>query len=106
MIIVTSDHIEGKRVVKTLGLVKGSVIRARHAGRDIMASFRSVTGGEIKEYTKLMEESREQATQRMIEEAESKRVNAIVGVRFTTSIIMSGAAEVLAYGTAVVIEEW
>ena len=105
MTIVTSDHIEGRRIVKTLGLVRGSTIRARNVGHDITARFRNIAGGEIKEYVKLMGEAREQAIQRMVEEAESKKANAIVGVRFTTSMIMSGAAEMLVYGTAVVIEE-
>ena len=104
MIITTSDQIEGKRIVQTLGLVKGSAVRTRHLGRDIMAALRNLVGGEIPEYTKLMAESREQAIQRMIEEAEKQGANAIVGVRFTTSMVMSGAAEMLAYGTAVKVE--
>ncbi len=104
MIIVTSSEIEGKRIVKTLGLVKGSTIRARHLGRDIMAGLRNVVGGEIREYTKLMAESREEAIQRMVEEAEKLGANAIVDTRFGTSMIMSGAAEILVYGTAVMVE--
>ena len=104
MIIVTSNQIEGKRIVKTLGLARGSTIRARHLGRDIMAGLRNVVGGEITEYTKMLAESREQAIQRMVEQAESMGANAIVGTRFVTSMVMSGAAELLAYGTAVVIE--
>ena len=104
MIMVTSSQIEGKRITKTLGLVKGSSIRARHVGKDITASLRSIVGGEIPEYTKLMAESREQAIQRMTEEANNLGANAIVDTRFVTSMVMSGAAELLVYGTAVVVE--
>ena len=104
MIITTSDQIEGKRIVQTLGLVKGSAVRTRHIGRDIMAALRNLVGGEIPEYTKLMAQSREQAIQRMVEEAERQGANAVVGVRFTTSMVMSGAAEMLVYGTAVKVE--
>jgi len=104
MLITTSDQIEGKRITQTFGLVKGSAVRARNVGRDIMAQIRNLFGGEIPEYTKLMAQSREQAIQRMVEEAESQGANAIVGVRFTTSMVMSGAAEMLAYGTAVKVE--
>ena len=104
MLITTADQIEGKRITQTYGLVKGSAIRAKHVGRDIVAALRNLVGGEIPEYTKLMGESREQALQRMVQEAESQGANAIVGVRITTSMIMSGAAEILVYGTAVKIE--
>jgi uncharacterized protein YbjQ (UPF0145 family) len=104
LIITTSDQIEGKRIIQTLGLVKGSAVRTRHLGRDIMAALRNLVGGEIPEYTKLMAQSREQAVQRMVEEAERQGANAVVGVRFTTSMVMSGAAEILAYGTAVKVE--
>ena len=104
MIITTSDQIEGKKVVKTIGLVRGSTIRARHVGRDIMAGLRGIVGGEITEYTKMMAQAREQAIQRMVEDAEKQGANAIVGARFTTSMIMSGASEILAYGTGVVLE--
>ena len=104
MIITTSEQIEGKKVVKTIGLVKGSTIRARHLGRDIMAGLRGVVGGEITEYTKMMAESREQAIQRMVEDAEKQGANAIVSQRFTTSMVMTSAAEILAYGTGVVVE--
>lgn len=104
MIIVTSDHIEGKKTVKTLGLVKGSTIRARHIGRDITAGLRSIVGGEISEYTKLMAEAREQAIQRMAKQAEEMGANAILDTRFVTSMVMSGASELLVYGTAVVVE--
>lgn len=104
MIIVTSDRIEGKKIVKTLGMVKGSTIRARHLGRDITASLRSIVGGEISEYTKLMAEAREEAIHRMVEQAEKMGANAIVDTRFVTSMVMSGASELLVYGTAVVVE--
>ena len=104
VMVVSSDQIEGKRVVKTLGLVKGNTIRARHIGKDIMAGLRGVVGGEITEYTKLMAESRESVMERMVEEAKQLGANAVVGVRFTTSMVMSGAAELLVYGTAVVLE--
>jgi uncharacterized protein YbjQ (UPF0145 family) len=104
MIITTSDQVEGKRIIRTLGLVKGNTIRARHLGRDIVASLRGIVGGEITEYTKMLAEAREQAVQRMIEEAEKKGANAIIGMRFATSMVMAGAAEILAYGTAVVVE--
>ena len=105
MITVTSDSIPGKKIVKTFGLVRGNTIRARHIGRDIMAGLRTLVGGEIMEYTKLMAESREQAIDRMRQEAERMGANAVVGLRFTTSVIMGGAAELLSYGTAVYIEE-
>ena len=104
MIITTTERIEGKNITRTIGLVRGSTIRARHAGRDIMAGLRSIVGGEITDYTKMMAESREQALQRMVEDAEKQGANAIVGVRFTTSMIMQNASEILAYGTGVVTE--
>jgi len=104
MIITTSDMVEGKKIVKTIGLVRGSTIRARHMGRDIMAGLRAMVGGEITDYTKMMAESREQSIQRMVADAEKQGANAIVGVRFTTSMIMQNASEILAYGTGVVLE--
>ena len=104
MIVTTSGQIEGKTIAKTIGLVKGSTIRARHLGRDIMAGLRGMVGGEITEYTKMMAEAREQAIQRMIEDAEKKEANAVVSMRFTTSMVMSNASEILAYGTAVVLK--
>ena len=105
MIIATTDTIPGKRVVKTFGLVRGNTIRARHVGRDIMAGLKNLVGGEIIEYTKLMAESREQAIDRMADEAKRMGANAITGVRFTTSMIMGAAAELLSYGTAVLVED-
>lgn len=102
--VVTSDRIEGKTIVKTLGIVKGSTVRARHLGRDLTAGLRGIVGGEVEEYTKLMAEAREQAIHRMEEKAERLGGNAVVGTRMMTSMVMSGAAEILAYGTAVVVE--
>ncbi len=104
MIIATSNEIPGKRIVRTLGLVKGNTIRARHVGRDIMALFRHLVGGEVTDYTKMMAESREQALDRLMQEARDLGANAIVAMRFSTSYIMSGAAEIVAYGTAVVVD--
>ena len=105
MIITTTEQIEGKRIKKTIGMVKGSTIRAKHLGKDIMAVFRNMVGGEIIEYTKMMAEAREEALKRMIEDAEKQGANAIIGVRFTTSMVMSAASEMLAYGTAVEISD-
>ena len=105
MILATTENIVGKRIVRVLGLVRGSTIRARHIGQDVTAILRNIAGGEIREYTKLLGESREQSIDRMIEEAERLGANAIVGLRFSTSSIMGAAAEVMCYGTAVVLEE-
>ena len=104
IIVTTTDNIPGKRIVKTLGLVKGNTIRARHIGRDIVAALRNLVGGEVTDYTKMMAEAREQALDRMLAEARALGANAVVGVRFATSFVMQGAAELLAYGTAVVVE--
>lgn len=104
MIMVTCDEVPGKRIIKTLGLVRGNTIRARHVGRDIMAMLRGVVGGEITDYTKMIAEAREQALDRMAAEAEAMGANAIVTIRFGTAEMMSSAAEILVYGTAVVIE--
>ncbi len=104
MIIASSSTIAGKRIVKTLGLVRGNTIRARHIGKDIVAVFKNILGGEIEEYTKLLAESREQSIDRMVAAAEQLGANAIVDVRFSTSYIMANAAEILVYGTAVVVE--
>jgi len=104
MMIVTTEGITGKTVVKVLGLVRGNTIRARHIGKDIKAAFRHMIGGEITDYTKLMGESREQALDRMVAEAAQLGANAIVAARLTTSMLMNGAAEIVAYGTAVVVE--
>jgi len=104
MMLVTTDFVPGKEVKKVLGLVRGNTIRARHIGRDISAALKNIVGGEIRDYTKMMAESREQALDRMVEEAESLGANAIINVRFTTSMIMQSASEILAYGTAVIVE--
>ncbi len=104
MMISTTDSIAGKTVIKHLGFVRGNTIRARHVGRDLMAVFRHLVGGEIRDYTKMMAESREQALDRMCEEATELGANAVVSVRITTSMIMNGAAEILIYGTAVLVE--
>lgn len=104
MIIVTSEHVSDKKIVKTLGLVKGSSIRARHMGRDIVAGLRTIVGGEIPEYTQMMAQARDEAVNRMVKQAEETGANAIVSTRFVTSMVMQNAAEILAYGTAVVVE--
>ncbi len=104
MMFVTTEEIPGKTIKKTLGLVRGNTIRARHVGRDIAAALRNIVGGEITDYTKMMAESREQALDRMAEEAEGLGANAIVGIRITTSMIMQSASEILVYGTAVIVE--
>jgi len=105
VIVTTTDYIPGYRIKKVLGLVSGSVVKARNIGRDIMAALRNIAGGEIVEYTELLATSRDEAIKRMVEKAKALGANAVIGVRLTTANIMSGAAEVLAYGTAVVIEE-
>ena len=105
MIVVNTDTVACKRITKSLGLVRGNTIRARHIGKDIMAGLRNLVGGEVHEYTKLMAESREQAIDRMVEEATSLGADAIVNVRFATSELMGGAAELLVYGTAVKLED-
>ncbi|MFH0906777.1 MAG: YbjQ family protein [bacterium] len=101
MILTSSENIVGREVKETLGLVKGSTIRAKHIGKDILAGLRSIVGGEIKEYTEALNEARESATDRMIEQADELGADAIISVRFTTSQVMTGAAELLVYGTAV-----
>lgn len=101
MIITTTNEIKGKEINEVLGLVRGNTIRARHLGRDISAFLRNIVGGEVKDYTKMMAEAREQALDRMVAEAESKGADAVVAIRFSTSFIMQGAAELLVYGTAV-----
>jgi uncharacterized protein YbjQ (UPF0145 family) len=101
MIIVTTSDIAGSRITDVLGLVRGSSIRSRHVGSDIMAMLRNLAGGEVREYTKMLAEAREQAIDRMIEEAQVLGADAIVCMRFQTAEVMSGAAEMLCYGTAV-----
>ena len=105
MLLSTQDELADYEIVQTLGMVRGNTIRARHVGKDIMASLRTLVGGEITEYTKMLAESREQAVDRMMSEARTRGADAILGVRFTTSAVMQGAAELLAYGTAVKIKK-
>ena len=104
MIITTSGSVEGREIVKTVGLVKGNTIRARHVGRDIKAGLKSIIGGEITDYTKMMSDARDEAVRRMVADAEKKGANAVISMRFATSMIMPNAAEILAYGTAVVLK--
>jgi uncharacterized protein YbjQ (UPF0145 family) len=101
MIVVTTPEVSGRQVAKVLGLVRGNTIRGRHLGHDVSAVFRNMAGGEIKEYTKMMAEAREQAIDRMVDEAEALGADAVLSTRFQTCEIMKGAAEMLCYGTAV-----
>jgi uncharacterized protein YbjQ (UPF0145 family) len=105
MLITTQERLDDHEITETLGLVRGNTIRARHVGKDILAGLRTIIGGEITEYTKMLAESREQAIDRMIADAKSKGADAIVGVRLCTSSVMQGAAELLAYGTAVKLKK-
>ena len=104
MFLVTTNSIEGKPILETLGLVRGNTIQARHIGHDILAGLRNIVGGEIKDYTAMLDKARDQAVERMVRQAEKLGATAIIGVRFTTSQTMSGAAEILAYGTAVRVQ--
>ena len=104
MIVVTTPDVTGQRITETLGMVRGNSVRARNIGSDVMAVLRNVTGGEVKEYTKMLAEAREQAIDRMVEEAQALGADAVVTVRFQTSELMRGAAEMLCYGTAVRLE--
>jgi len=105
MIVVTTETIPGKRVKTLLGIARGNTIRARHMGHDILAGFKNMVGGEITGYTKMMAEAREQAIDRMIEDAESLGANAVIAMRITTTMVMTSAAEFLVYGTAVIVED-
>ena len=105
MLIVTTHEVAGKRIVKTIGLVRGNTIRARHFGRDVLAGLKNLVGGEISDYTKMIAECREEALDRMIAQAEANGANAVIGMRFATAEMMESAAELLAYGTAVVVED-
>ena len=105
MLITTTDSIPGKKIIEVKGMARGSTVRARSIGRDITAGFRNLVGGELPEYTNLLDESRALAISRMTEDAESMGANAIVGTRFTTAGIAQGASEIFAFGTAVVIED-
>jgi len=104
MLIVSTEQIEGKRIVETLEIVRGSTVRAKFFGKDIIAGLRNILGGELKEYTEMFDEAREQAVSRMVKEAEETGANAIVNVRFATAQVAQGSAELLAYGTAVRVE--
>lgn len=103
MIIATTDAIPGRQIRQCLGMVRGNTIRARSFGRDVKAVFKNLAGGEITDYTKMLAESREQAMDRMIEDADSLGADAIVGVRFSSASVMQSAAEILVYGTAVTL---
>jgi len=104
MIFVSTEEIPGKRIVKVLGVAAGSTVRAKHIGKDILAGFKNIVGGEIKGYTEMMEEARDEATRRMLENAQRMGANAVVNVRLATASLRQGAAEVYVYGTAVVVE--
>ncbi len=104
-IVTTTEKIPGYRIRKVLGVVSGSVVRARNIGRDFMAGLKNIVGGEVSEYTELLAQSRDEALKRMVKKAKELGANAVVGVRYGTSAVMSGAAEVFAYGTAVVAEK-
>ena len=104
MIVSNTETIPGYRITRFLGMVQGNTVRAKHAGRDIAASLKNLIGGELKGYTELLTESRRQATERMLAQAEQLGANAVINVRFTTSAVTGGAAELYAYGTAVILE--
>ena len=104
MLVTNLEIVPGKRVTKHLGLVQGSTVRAKHVGKDIMAGLKNLVGGELKGYTELLQEAREEATSRMVQQAQTIGANAVLNVRFSTSSITQGAAELLAYGTAAVLE--
>lgn len=104
LIITNVETVPGKKIIKHLGMVNGNTVRAKHAGRDIMAGFKNIFGGELKGYTELLSESREEAMSRMSQQAEAIGANAVVNVRFSTSSVAAGASELFVYGTAVVVE--
>lgn len=104
MILTNIETVPGKSIIKHLGLVNGNTVRAKHAGKDILAGLKNIVGGELKAYTELLQESRDEATQRMVEQAQAVGANAVVNVRYSTSSVSAGAAELFAYGTAVVVE--
>lgn len=105
MILVNTDSITGKEIIETIGLVKGSTIRAKHVGKDIIAGLRQIVGGELKEYTEMIDEARKIAMDRMVKEAESLGADAIINIRYSTTAVMQGAAEIMVYGTAVKIKD-
>ncbi|MBM7659988.1 uncharacterized protein YbjQ (UPF0145 family) [Bacillus mesophilus] len=104
MIIATTEFVPGKEVKEYIGFVKGSTVQSKHIGKDLLAGLKTIVGGEIKEYTEMMEEARQAAIGRMVKDAEAKGANAIIGMRLETSAVMANAAELIAYGTAVVVE--
>lgn len=104
-ILATTENLPGYRIIRVIGVVSGSVVMAKHLGRDILAALRNIVGGEVKEYTELLAQARNIAIERLVERAKSMGANAVIGLRFSTSAITSGAAEILAYGTAVVVEK-
>jgi uncharacterized protein YbjQ (UPF0145 family) len=104
MLVTNLEIVPGKRITRHLGLVQGSTVRSKHVGKDLMAGLKNIVGGELKGYTELLQEAREEATQRMVAQAQSVGANAVLNVRFTTASITTGAAELLAYGSAVVLE--
>ncbi|MBD1383392.1 YbjQ family protein [Metabacillus arenae] len=104
MIIVTTDFIPGKEIKELKGFVRGSTVQSKHIGKDIMAGFKTIVGGEIKEYTEMMDEARQKAIGRMVEDAKTKGANAIINLRLETSAVMQNASEIIAYGTAVTVD--
>lgn len=104
IIVTTMEYVPGYKIKRVLGIVSGSTVKARHLGRDIVAGLRNIVGGEIKEYTELLAQSRDEALKRMVEKAKSLGANAVIAMRFATAAVMAGAAEILAYGTAVIVE--
>jgi uncharacterized protein YbjQ (UPF0145 family) len=105
MLLSNLEIVPGQRIVKHLGLVQGSTVRSKHLGKDIMAGLKNIVGGELKGYTELLQEARQEATERMIQQAQAAGANAVLNIRFSTSSITQGAAEMLAYGTAVVLAQ-
>lgn len=105
MLISNIEIVPGKRIVKHLGMVQGNTVRAKHVGKDILSGFKNVFGGELKAYTELLQEAREEATERMVQQAKAIGANAVINVRYSTSSVAAGAAELFAYGTAVVLED-
>ena len=104
MIMVNTEFVPGREIEEALGVVRGSTIRAKHVGKDILAALRTLVGGEIKEYTEMLIESRNESVRRMVAEAEQKKADAIINIRFVTSTVMAGAAELMVYGTAVTLK--
>ncbi len=104
MLVSNIEIVPGKKITKHLGMVQGNTVRAKHAGRDLMAGLKNIFGGELSGYTELLQEAREEATERMVQQAEAIGANAVINVRYSTSSVTAGAAELFAYGTAVILE--